>query len=87
MAYDIYMKNINDIYIGSKFIRTVYSRPLRNTSMSLLIEPFFHTDYLREQSIVRLICVINDYKSVVLASTSRNTFRKTITEALSDSNT
>lgn len=61
-AFDIFIGNVSDSYISFKFVRTNYSRSIRSSTVSLLVEPHFIPQYLRLQPIVKFICLINDYK-------------------------
>ncbi len=85
LAYDIYKCNINDEMISSNFIRNTSEYNLRRSTLNLLVEPRLYSEYLRNQPIVRLIRLINDYKDIVDSSTNRNEFKCKIFETISSS--
>lgn len=85
LAYDIYMHNINDDMICSKFVRSRSEYNLRRSTLNLLVEPRLNSDYLLNQPIVRLIRLINEFKSVVINSRNRNEFKNKLIEEISKS--
>ena len=82
LAFDIYVQNIRDDLISSKFIRNSSIYGLRDSSTNLLLEPRFSCIYLSNQPIVRLIKLINKYKTLVVNCDSRTKFKAKIIEAL-----
>lgn len=83
-AYDLFNLNINDPNISSKFVRSdqVRSRSLRNSR--LINEPFYRSDYLRNQSIARLISITNTNSDIFIGSQSKESFRTKIEKKLTD---
>lgn len=85
LGYDIYVRNINDDLISSRFVRNDSEYDLRRSTMKLLVEPRLHRGYLLNQPIVRLIRLINDFKDVVIGSRNRNDFKIKMIEAVASS--
>lgn len=80
LAYDIYKGNINDELISSKFVRNVSEYEMRCSNLRLLIEPRLPSEYLLNQPVIRLIKLINEFKSVVASCDSKVDFRNRIIE-------
>lgn len=79
-AYDIFVSNINDVLINSKFVRSRTTRVLRENK--LLEEQFHRFDYMRYQPIARLISAVNKYCKVITESNNREQFKSNIVKVL-----
>nr|AEG42077.1 putative non-LTR retrovirus reverse transcriptase [Mayetiola destructor] len=81
-AYDVFVLNINDSFISSKFVRINYTRRLRNTR--LLEESFYRTDYLQNQPLARMIYILNRFVDVLNDSNSRGVFKSKIVNMITE---
>lgn len=81
-AYDVFVLNINDSFISSRFVRTNSIRILRNAR--LLEENFFRADYLQNQPLARLISVLNKFVNIVINSNCRGAFKTKIVKAITE---
>lgn len=82
LAYDIYTGNIVDDLITPKFVRNESFYDLRRSTLQLLVEPRFSTMYMSGQPVVRLIRLVNEFKSLVAKCNNRNVFRNEIMKEL-----
>lgn len=80
MAYDLYKRNVDGIL--SKFVLRDSPYDLRASTMQLLVEPPCSNKYLYDQPVVRLIRLINRYKSIVCSSNTTFSFKTRIMEEL-----
>lgn len=85
LAYDIYVRNINDELITSKFVHYETEYGFRGTTLRLLIEPRLTSEYLTNQPIVRLIRLINKFKSIVMSCDNKGAFKNKIVEEIGNS--
>ena len=86
LAYNIYVRNIKDDLISSKFVRDeneLYA--FRDSTLDLLIVPRLTREYLLNQPIVRLIRLINDFKNIVTSSMNRFDFKNRLIAEIGDS--
>lgn len=75
MEYDIFKGDVGDGLVSSKFVRNESEYDFRSSTLKLLKEPRFSSNYLYEQPVARLIRLINEFKNVVQSSSSRAVFR------------
>lgn len=80
LAYDVFVRNVNDIFINSKIRMTDIDRPLRRPR--LVIEPHYQHNYLYCQPIARLMKMLNQYSQIVIDCDNRVKFRLNILKRL-----
>lgn len=83
-AYDVYVRDINDLFINSKIVLSNSVRVLRH--VSLVHEPYYRNDYLRFQPIARIRSILNKYSDIVGQCNSRTSFKSKIASKLSNVN-
>lgn len=82
-AYDIFKQKFNDTDILRRVVRLDFGRALR--FVRLVEEETFIHDYLRYQTIARMLNLINEYGDLMMNCSSRVTFRLKISNAISQS--
>ena len=82
LAFDIYNRNIVDDLISPKFIHNDSVYDLRTSTKQLLIEPRFSSVYMSNQPIVRLIKLINEFKSIFSRCRSKTVLKRLVLEEL-----
>ena len=81
-AFDTYKNNITDELITSKFVRNHIEYNLRSSTLNLLVESRVYSEYLANQPIIRMIRLINNYKTIVTECESIFKFKRNITEEI-----
>lgn len=76
VAFDIYKNNIIDPNISSKFVSREHHYETRRAT--LIDEPFYRTDYLRNQPLARLIYCINQNSEIFSNTNDKNVFKRKI---------
>ena len=78
MAYDIFKGNVKDSLISSKFVYSESEYDLRRSTLKLLKEPRYGTNYMSNQPVARLIRLINEYERIVRDCDNRSEFKARI---------
>lgn len=81
-AFDIFKGEINDVNISSNFVIRDHHYATRRAR--LIDEPFYNTDYLRNQPIARLIQHVNQNNAIFRNTIDRKIFKRKIEINLTD---
>lgn len=85
LAYDIFVRNVNDSFINSNIVMSQPSRRLRR--VRLVDEPYYRCDYLRSQPIARIRRILSEHGHIIEnCIRSRAMFKSKITELSSNVN-
>lgn len=82
LAYDIFKNNITDELISSKFVHEESEYDLRRSTLRLLKEPRYDTNYLSKQPIARLIRLVNEFKHIIRDCDNRIEFKMRVMDEI-----
>lgn len=75
-AFDLFKENVTDVNINSQFVLNDHFYEFRRAR--LVNEPFYRTEYLKNQPIARMKKCINQYNEIFRDTVDKNVFRRKI---------